>query len=86
MDHQQKAPECAYKYVFFTVLRTCMQNRKQADIVRKKGACTVKQALSPRNKGESRLGFDQWQNHRSVFFFFSALVLNFLSWPSTNIT
>lgn len=60
MDHQQKAPECAYKYVFFAVLRTCMQNRKQADIVRKKGACTVKQARSPRNKGESRFGFDQW--------------------------
>lgn len=37
MDHQQKAPECASKFVFFAVLRTCMQNRKQADTVNKKG-------------------------------------------------
>lgn len=50
MDHPQKAPECSYT---FAALRTCMQNRKQADTAMKKGACTTKQALSYRNKGES---------------------------------
>lgn len=68
MDHQQKAPECAYTFVFFAVLRTCMQNRKQAGTVKKKGACTMKQALSSRNKGESRLAFDEQENHCSAFF------------------